>query len=339
MSGIFEPYWDGDFTKPCPALPLITSNFSTGDQLQTARAHFVCEEMRRRGTSTFGSVAEFNNLVVKGDAWVRAQMAKYVNQAGMTSEAIQRVQEMAAADPTLQPLPPQIQPSQPPAAAARAPQLSISAAPLVGGVDMVGVGATSKGGVLGTVGTILGGPAGGVVGGIVGGITDVLGGIGKSKCPGPYNYNPQTGGCDPKPGTSLVSTGGGGSPLGPQEIFFPPSSTSVGVTTPAEYGLSGYTTGMDDWGRMYAEPLVFSRNVRKCPEGTVLGKNGLCYAKGSGAPRMWKKPPKPILSAHDGKTLRQIAAIQKRIRKANSMAGLTATKKGSCRTPRTTRKR
>lgn len=336
MPGLFEPFWDGDWRSPCPPLPIITGNYSTGDQLNQARAHFMCKYAEARSSSEISSTAEWNRVVGQGDAWIRAQLAKYVNTAGMTNEALQRVRELAAADPTLLDTTPQIQPHQSvlntaSAVAAPAPVLATP----VGG-SMVGVSsALNLGSILTTgIGIVTGGPAG-IVSGVVGGITDLLSGGGKSKCPGPYNYNPVTGGCDPKPGNTIAGPVSGG----PVEVYKPPATTSPGVTTPAEYGLGGYVTGMDDWGRMYAEPRVATINVHKCPPGAILGANGLCYAKGSGVPRKWKKAPRPVLTAGDARTLRKIHSIQKRVRKAASLAGFTAAKKGACRTPPTRRKR
>lgn len=189
-----------------------------------------------------------------------------------------------------------------------------------------------SGGIGGVIGTVIGGPIGGAIGTIAGGL---LGGGGASKCPGPYNFNPQTGGCDLKPPSwsgwaNLGGYPGGGT--GPGNPTIPTGNGgvpgAVGVTSPGEMSTVGWSTGMDQRGNVYAEPAVFSRLQRRCPPGMVLDRNGLCYRKGTpGLLREWKPGSRPILSAQDAKTLRKIASIQKRVRKAAGNAGFTCKKR------------
>ena len=125
---------------------------------------------------------------------------------------------------------------------------------------------------------------------------------GKSKCPGPYNWDEVTQTCVPKPDYDerVGITNGGAKDPTPH------------VTTPAERDILGedFVTGIDARGNVYAEPNVYSRLHRKCPKGHVLDQNGLCYRKGTkGLVREWKKQARPVLSAYDAKLLRRMNAI------------------------------
>lgn len=206
-------------------------------------------------------------------------------------------------------------------------------------------GSTMDYGLLATgIGTAIGGP----IGGVIGGATSLLGG-GGSKCPGPYNYDSATGRCVPKP-DYWARVGGGGE-----------TTTSPGVKPTGYVGGSGPCpvgyqwdgqrciesgfggsvarilpggdtgTGMDvygqavvgAWGKPALVPYTGSVPTRRCPPGAVLGKDNLCYARGSipNSARKWPKPPRPLLTAQEMKTLRKIKSLEKKVKRAWQAAG------------------
>lgn len=66
-----------------------------------------------------------------------------------------------------------------------------------------------------------------------------------------------------------------------------------------------------------------------CPPGAVLGKDNLCYMKGS-IPRQfrkWKPKPRPVMSAADGKTLRKADRLKNKVKKLAQGAGFTCRKR------------
>lgn len=189
-------------------------------------------------------------------------------------------------------------------------------------------------GIAGTMGTILGGPLGGVGGSALG---SVLSGTGKSRCPGPYNYDPVTGACVPKPdigsrlqaggscpsgyhwdGTQCVASGIGGT----VQRILPGGQTGTGVDV---YG----NAVMGAFGMPALVPATESQPTRRCPPGLVLGKDNLCYARSSirNSDRKWPKPPRPLLSAQDMKTIRKAASLQNKVKRTATKSGFTCRKK------------
>lgn len=69
--------------------------------------------------------------------------------------------------------------------------------------------------------------------------------------------------------------------------------------------------------------------ILRCGGGMVLGKNDLCYMKGTlpRAFRKWAPAPKPPMSAADAKALRRIATLQNRVKKLAKGAGFTCKKR------------
>lgn len=60
--------------------------------------------------------------------------------------------------------------------------------------------------------------------------------------------------------------------------------------------------------------------ILRCPPGAVLGKDSLCYMKGS-IPVQFRKhrpSPRPLLSAADGKTLRRAKTLEKKLKRVSS---------------------
>lgn len=72
--------------------------------------------------------------------------------------------------------------------------------------------------------------------------------------------------------------------------------------------------------------------IRRCPTGLVLGKDNLCYAKGSipNKLRKWPKAPKAPVTAYDAKMMRRYGpggSKQNSIKKLAGNAGLTCKKR------------
>lgn len=73
--------------------------------------------------------------------------------------------------------------------------------------------------------------------------------------------------------------------------------------------------------------------ILRCTAGFVLGRDELCYLKGS-IPRSFRKwPPnaKPPISAADWKATKTLGRIQKTVKKVASTAGFTCARKGTTR--------
>ena len=195
------------------------------------------------------------------------------------------------------------------------------------------------------IGTGVGGPIGGAIGGGIGGL---LGGFGKSKCPGPFNYNPVTGGCDPKPGTGLTGGTGGTGGVSPCPSGYAYDTATgqckreglVGIGERAvPGGATGYVPAGGSWtsteayGTTGVVPQAVASERLTCPRGYVLyGKQPgmeVCLPKGMmpNKFRKWPKTPNPALSAQDMKTLRRIGTLQKRIRRVAGNAGFTVKKR------------
>lgn len=72
-----------------------------------------------------------------------------------------------------------------------------------------------------------------------------------------------------------------------------------------------------------------TKPIQRCPPGAVLGKDNLCYMKGS-IPmkfRKWRPSPKPPMSAADAKALRRIGTLQKKVKRLAGNAGLSCRKR------------
>lgn len=217
------------------------------------------------------------------------------------------------------------------------PQLAPQAVnPTSGATSMVSTtraGSLSSLSLLGAgIGSIIPG-AGTILGGSIGGAIGALGSLGKSRCPGPYNYDPVTGGCVPKP-SSLVA---GGVPSSSQQCpsgtTYDPASGQCKVggisgtiqrTLPG--GKTGYTspigtswTPTSAFGTQGFVPQSVPSSYLTCPKGFVLfGKEPgmeVCLPKGMfpNKYRKWPKPASPALSSRDMKTLNKINSLQRKI--------------------------
>lgn len=199
--------------------------------------------------------------------------------------------------------------------------------------SLVGTGA-AVGSVIPGVGTAIGGTAGAILG---------LFGSGKSKCPGPYNYDPTTGGCVPKPGSFTVSTTPTSSACPPGSSYDPATGNCKvgGITGVVQRTLPGGATGYVDqqytptmaYGMQGFVPMTIPQTRLQCPAGYVLyGKQPgmeVCLPKGflANKHRKWPKSPNPALSAQDMRTLNRIRTLQNKIKRVANTAGFTTKKR------------
>lgn len=145
---------------------------------------------------------------------------------------------------------------------------------------------------------------------------------------------------------SLPAEGSGGCPTGYE---YNPSSgqcEEVGVGGMIRRTLPGGASGVTEYGNAVVgafgvpalQPAVVGQRqnsrgevnpILKCPAGTVLGRDNLCYQKSS-IPRKfrkWKPAPKPPMSASDAKALRRIGTLQNKVKGLAKNAGLTCRKR------------
>lgn len=106
--------------------------------------------------------------------------------------------------------------------------------------------------------------------------------------------------------------------------------------TPAGSDRNGFgeaVVGM--FGQAALEPMIVGgimdhhgemRPVRRCPRGTVLGTDNLCYNKIPNNLRKWPKAARPPITAGDAKCIRRAAAAKNRVQKLAKDVGLFAHK-------------
>jgi len=84
---------------------------------------------------------------------------------------------------------------------------------------------------------------------------------------------------------------------------------------------------MGSFGRPALQPYVAQQVVRRCPPGTVLGKDGLCYDKIANGDRMWPRGPRPLMTGGDMKVLRKAEALKKKVKRLATSSGFTCRKR------------
>lgn len=329
-------------TGPCPPLPTITQNLAYASDWEAARAHFTC--VIKKETGGVWTTAQQQDREKRTNNFIYSSLAKYANVTGAGAQVVEtKLKEIEAySPPVLNVAPKIITPTAPaPATVAPEPKVSTGAtlAPQPKGTNMD----------LSTLGIIGGTAVGGPIGGVIGTGLSVLGGLGGSKCPGPYNYDPLTGGCVPKADYWARVGGGGETPTSPGTK--PTGFVGGSGACPTGYrwdgqrcietGMGGAIerflpggqtgTGMDvygqavvgAWGKPALVPYTGSIPTRRCPPGAVLGKDNLCYARNSipNSERKWPKPPRPLLTAQEMKTLRKIKSLEKKVKRAWQAAG------------------
>jgi hypothetical protein len=180
------------------------------------------------------------------------------------------------------------------------------------------------GAILGGIGGLITGGPGGIIPGAIGGYLGTGTGSGESPsspgvthagtgaltsgCPTGYEWD----------GTRCVQSGLGGTvarilPGGSTGAL--PQGNGYGQAVMGAFGVPALQPAQV--GSTLYGPIL------RCPPGAVLGKDNLCYMKGSitNKQRKWPKPPRPLLSAGDMKTLRKVKSLENRVKKAWRAAG------------------
>lgn len=173
----------------------------------------------------------------------------------------------------------------------------------------------------GLTGLLTGGPGGALVGAVGG--SGLLGEGSDVPDVGMPGGTSLLGGCPP--GYRRASDGG----------CAPTLTTSVQAALPG--GASGsYPSGSDYGGAVMGafgvpalQPAVVTQTVRRCPPGAVLGRDGLCYTKGSIPPkyRAYRPKPKPVVSRADFKAIQRADRARKRLINLTKKAGAFASMK------------
>ena len=138
-------------------------------------------------------------------------------------------------------------------------------------------------------------------------------------CPTGFRLNPATGQCEEEGIRGAIERflpGGQTGMLGPG--FGPAVVGAFGTPalTPAQVGTRRKADGS-------VGPIL------QCPPGAVLGKDDLCYMKGS-IPRQfrkWKPAPRPPVSAGDAKAIRRAERARGRVKKLATNVGFTCRKR------------
>lgn len=111
----------------------------------------------------------------------------------------------------------------------------------------------------------------------------------------------------------------------------PGGQPAVVPETPSTNG-TGARMGM--FGAPAVPPFVVGqlaggRPIRRCPRGTVLGMDDLCYAKGS-IPRKyrkWKPRRRPPVTAADARAIRMADSAKNRVKKLAGKVGFSCKKR------------
>jgi len=138
----------------------------------------------------------------------------------------------------------------------------------------------------------------------------------RANCPPGFRANPNTGICEVE------------GPIGAIQRFVPGGQTGTlpqanGV--PAAYG----NAVMGSFGVPALQPAQASAMSLRCPPGSVLGKDNLCYQKGS-IPmqfRKWRPAKKPPISAKDWRALQTSARVEKKAKNIAMKAGFSCRKR------------
>ena len=132
----------------------------------------------------------------------------------------------------------------------------------------------------------------------------------KSSCPPGFFADPNTGICK--------AAGIGGA----VERFLPGGRTGVLPTSPAAPQAYGEAV-VGSFGVPALQPAQAQTVALRCPPGAVLGKDNLCYQKGS-IPmqfRKWRPAKKPPISAKDWKAMQTADRVRKKAKTVATKAG------------------
>jgi len=184
---------------------------------------------------------------------------------------------------------------------------------------------------LGIIDAIVGGVGGFITGGPVGAFTGAVAGWGTgggespsspgttipgytpgivaTQCPTGYRWS----------GTQCVAEGFGGW----VERVLPGGATGTLPETPG--GAGGATMGAFGIPAMmpFQVGTINGGPILRCPSGAVLGKDNLCYMKGSipNQHRKWPRGTRPLLTGGEMKTLRKIRTLENKVKRAWTSAG------------------
>lgn len=141
-----------------------------------------------------------------------------------------------------------------------------------------------------------------------------------ASCPDGYQVNPQTGICE-KSGT-----------MGAVQRYLPggQTGTMADIYGQAVVGAFGIPALVPAQVGTITRRDGTVNSVLRCPPGAVLGKDSLCYQKGTIAKKFRKWPPPSTrcpISPRDWKAIKSIGRVQKTIRKVAGEAGMTAKKR------------
>lgn len=107
--------------------------------------------------------------------------------------------------------------------------------------------------------------------------------------------------------------------------------STLDITTPAEFGMSGFQAVEGAFGMPAFAPRVIQQRRFVCPEGMVLSRGNLCYPKEvlrrNSRWRKWRPGMKPILTGGDRKAISRAKAAVTAGRAAISGLGVTVKKK------------
>lgn len=337
-------------TGPCPPLPVITKNLALASDWKAARAHFTCQILKESGG--VWTSAQETDRGNRASNYIYSQLSKYAQVTPQGAEVVkEKLAEIKAYTPPAISTAPRVLISEPSpvSAPARAVDTTVKSVPTPKqGISTSGASTVkTKYATLGSgLGSVLPG-VGTVTGGVVGGLIDLFPGTGKSRCPGPFNYNPATGGCDPKPGR-FAPGGTNGASSCPAGTTYDPATGQCkvgGVKGAVQRGLPGGATGYvaqeftptTAFGMQGFVPQTVPQTRLMCPAGYVLygnksGRNPgmeICLPKGflANKHRKWPKSPNPALSAQDMRTLNRIRTLQNKIKRVATTAGFTTKKR------------
>lgn len=180
-------------------------------------------------------------------------------------------------------------------------------------------------------GAVVGGLTGGIGGAITGAITDPFGSGGRdmpaARPPVPSSFAGPAAPSGCRPPGILVA----GRCVDPTAAL-PGGRPFVSGPGTAVVPAGGGMAVVGSFGIPALEPAVVPTPTRRCPPGAVLGKDNLCYMKGS-IPRQFRKyppRPKPVVSAHDAKMMRKYGpggSKQARVKKLATEAGFSCKKR------------
>jgi len=138
----------------------------------------------------------------------------------------------------------------------------------------------------------------------------------KSSCPPGFFADPNTGVC---------KAGGVG---GAVQRFLPGGQTGTLPQVPASQQAYGNAV-MGSFGVPALQPAQAQSVALRCPPGSVLGKDNLCYQKGSipAQFRKWRPARKPPISAKDWKALQTADRVKNKAKNVATKAGFSCRRK------------